>query len=61
MTEAFKSADGKVESAYHIPYIAHTPLETRAAIAEWNDDNLPSGPAASGPLVCATKSRRHLV
>jgi nicotinate dehydrogenase subunit B len=40
VTEALKSADGKVESAYHIPYIAHTPLETRAAVAEWNGDKL---------------------
>lgn len=40
VTEALKSADGKVEAAYHIPYIAHFPLETRAAVAEWNGDKL---------------------
>ena len=40
VTEALKSADGKVEATYHIPYIAHTPLETRAAVAEWNGDRL---------------------
>jgi isoquinoline 1-oxidoreductase len=40
VTEALKSADGKVDATYHIPYIAHTPLETRAAVAEWNGDKL---------------------
>ena len=40
VTEALKTADGKVESTYQIPYIAHTPLETRAAVAEWNDGKL---------------------
>src|SRR5262249_12312468 len=40
VTEALKSADGKAESTYHIPYIAHTPIETRAAVAEWNGDKV---------------------
>jgi nicotinate dehydrogenase subunit B len=40
VTEALKSADGKVESTYAISYIAHTPLETRAAVADWNDGKL---------------------
>jgi isoquinoline 1-oxidoreductase len=40
VTEALKSADGKVESTYHIPYIAHTPLETRAGVAEWNGNKV---------------------
>ena len=26
-----------VEASYHIPYIAHVPLEPRAAVAEWAD------------------------
>ena len=28
------------EASYRIPYIAHTPLEPRAAVAEWNGDKL---------------------
>jgi nicotinate dehydrogenase subunit B len=40
VTEALKSADGKAEATYHIPFIAHTPLETRAAVAEWKGDEL---------------------
>ena len=38
--QALQSADGKVEATYNIPYIAHTPLETRAAVAEWNGSKL---------------------
>jgi isoquinoline 1-oxidoreductase len=30
----------KLEAAYNIAYIAHTPLEPRAAVAEWNGDRL---------------------
>ena len=40
VAEALKSVDGKAEAAYHIPYIAHTPLETRAAVAEWTGDKV---------------------
>ena len=40
VTEALQSADGKAESTYDIPYIAHTPLETRAAVAEWSGGQL---------------------
>ena len=33
-------ADHKIEAAYTIAYIAHAPLETRAAVAEWKDDKV---------------------
>ena len=38
--DAFSSADVKLESRYTIEYIAHTPLEPRAAVAEWSDGKL---------------------
>ncbi len=38
--EAFRSADAKVEATYTIAYIAHVPLEPRAAVAEWNNGKL---------------------
>lgn len=38
--EGFKSADKSVASTYTISYIAHAPLEPRAALAEWKDGNL---------------------
>ena len=31
---------GAFEASYRIPYIAHVPLEPRAAVAEWNDGKL---------------------
>lgn len=37
---AFSAAEVKNESQYTIEYIAHTPLEPRAAVAEWNDGKL---------------------
>jgi nicotinate dehydrogenase subunit B len=40
VAEAFSSADVKLESHYTTEYIAHTPLEPRAAVAEWNDGKL---------------------
>jgi isoquinoline 1-oxidoreductase len=36
----FAEADHKLEQAYTIAYIAHVPLEPRAAVAEWNGDIL---------------------
>jgi nicotinate dehydrogenase subunit B len=33
-------AEHKIESTYTIAYIAHAPLETRAAVAEWKDDKV---------------------
>ncbi len=38
--QALANADVKVESKYTVQYIAHAPLEPRAAVAEWNDGNL---------------------
>jgi isoquinoline 1-oxidoreductase len=38
--DGLKIADAKVESAYTIAYIAHAPLEPRAAVAEWSGGKL---------------------
>jgi nicotinate dehydrogenase subunit B len=40
VAEALKTADFKVEQTYTVQYIAHAPLETRAALAEWKSDKL---------------------
>jgi isoquinoline 1-oxidoreductase len=40
VAEALKAADVSVERTYQIAYIAHTPLEPRAAVAEWEGDKL---------------------
>jgi len=38
--QALQSADHKLDAAYTVAYIAHVPLEPRAAVAEWNADKL---------------------
>jgi nicotinate dehydrogenase subunit B len=38
--EALASADMRREATYTVAYIAHVPLETRAAVAEWAGDKL---------------------
>jgi nicotinate dehydrogenase subunit B len=40
VTQARASAARTFESAFRIPYIAHVPLEPRAAVAEWVDGKL---------------------
>jgi len=38
--EGLAAADHKIEQTYNVAYIAHAPLEPRAAVAEWNEDKL---------------------
>jgi nicotinate dehydrogenase subunit B len=40
VAEGLNAADHKLEATYTVAYIAHTPLEPRAAVAEWNDGKL---------------------
>jgi nicotinate dehydrogenase subunit B len=40
MDEGLASADHKLEQTYTIAYIAHVPLEPRAAVAEWEEGKL---------------------
>jgi nicotinate dehydrogenase subunit B len=40
LDEALAGADKKHSSSYTIAYIAHAPLEPRAAVADWNGDRL---------------------
>jgi isoquinoline 1-oxidoreductase len=40
VTEAWARAELKLEAQYTVEYIAHAPLETRAAVAEWNEGKL---------------------
>jgi nicotinate dehydrogenase subunit B len=37
---AMKSADHRLQQTYTVAYIAHAPLEPRAALAQWNGDRL---------------------
>jgi CO/xanthine dehydrogenase Mo-binding subunit len=38
--DAFAAAEARVDAEYRIAYIAHAPLEPRAAVAEWEGDRL---------------------
>jgi isoquinoline 1-oxidoreductase len=38
--EGLNAADHKIQQTYNIAYIAHAPLEPRAAVAEWKEGNL---------------------
>jgi isoquinoline 1-oxidoreductase len=38
--EGLKAADKRLEATYTVAYIAHAPLEPRAAVAEWADGKL---------------------
>src|SRR5262249_28411765 len=40
VAEGLKAADVRSEQTYAIAYIAHAPLEPRAAVAEWKDGKL---------------------
>jgi len=40
VTQAMAAADLKLEEQYTVAYIAHAPLEPRAAVAEWTDGKL---------------------
>ena len=40
VAQAMAAADVKLEEQYTVQYIAHAPLEPRAAVAEWNGANL---------------------
>jgi CO/xanthine dehydrogenase Mo-binding subunit len=38
--QALQASDHKVDATYTVAYIAHVPLEPRAAVAEWDDGKL---------------------
>ncbi len=40
IADGMAAADKKLSQTYNIAYIAHAPLEPRAAVAEWNDGKL---------------------
>jgi CO/xanthine dehydrogenase Mo-binding subunit len=46
---AFAGADKVLSEMYNIAYIQHTPMEPRAAVAEWNDGKLTVWAGVDGP------------
>ena len=47
--EAFGRAGKVLNETYHLAYVQHTPMEPRAAIAEWNDGKLTVWAGVDGP------------
>ena len=47
--EALAKADKVLSETYHVAYIQHTPMEPRAAVAEWNDGKLTVWAGVDGP------------
>ena len=50
----------QVESSYSISYIAHVPLEPRAAVAKWNGEKLSVLTGTQVPFGVRSNWRRHL-
>ena len=50
ITDGFAAADQKLEQTYTVQYIAHAPMEPRAAIAEWTGDKLTVWTATQRPF-----------
>ena len=50
VAEGLKTADKTLEQSYTVAYIAHAPLEPRAALAEWKDDKLTIWTATQRPF-----------
>lgn len=48
--EGLKSADQQAEATYTVAYIAHVPLETRTAVAEWDQGRLTVWTGTQGPF-----------
>ncbi len=48
--DALKSADLRLDATYTVPYIAHVPMETRAAVAHWEGDKLTAWTGTQRPF-----------
>lgn len=55
IAEGLAAADQKLQQTYTVAYIAHAPLEPRAALAEWNDGKLTVWTATQRPFGVRTE------
>ena len=58
LIEGMAAASGghNLQASYRVAYIAHAPLETRAAIAEWDNDELDRVDRHAAPLRCPQRA-----
>ena len=59
VAQALAGADLKLEEQYTVAYIAHVPLEPRAAVAEWNDGKLTVWTGTQRPFGVRDELSRH--
>ena len=59
VAQARSSSAKTFDASYHIPYIAHVPLEPRSAVAEWTDGKLTVGAVRNGRSASAASSRKR--
>ncbi len=50
--EELANAGKTLKQTYDVSYVQHTPMETRAAVAEWNGDKLTVWTGTSNPFSC---------
>ncbi len=50
IADGLKAADVRLEQSYTIAYIAHAPLEPRAAVAQWENGKLTVWTGSQGPF-----------
>ncbi|MGA2797768.1 MAG: molybdopterin cofactor-binding domain-containing protein [Thermoguttaceae bacterium] len=50
--EELANAGKVLKQTYDVSYVQHTPMETRAAVAEWNGDKLTVWTGTSNPFSC---------
>ena len=55
LTEGLSNAAHKLESSYTVAYIAHAPLEPRAAVAEWRDNKMTIWTGTQRPFAVRTE------
>jgi isoquinoline 1-oxidoreductase len=51
-SEELAQAAKKLQASYHVAYVQHAPMETRAALAEWTDGKLTVWTGTQNPFAC---------
>jgi nicotinate dehydrogenase subunit B len=60
IADGLKAADQQIKATYTIAYIAHVPMEPRAAVAEWTDGKLTVWTGTQRPFGVRTELARAL-
>lgn len=58
--EEWAAASRRLRATYHVAYVQHVPMETRAALAEWEGDHLTVWMGTQNPFGCRNELARAL-